>query len=124
MGKMGAPVPVPVGKGMVALPAWDEEAEVVVAAEDNVAASEDVDASEDVAASEEAVVAGADVAGGGVGDATGVEAASELAPTVWPALKPSGRVTPFCLAQVWGSSPCERRGEELAEGSRNRGASC
>lgn len=26
--------------------------------------------------------------------------------TVWPGLKPAGRVTPFWLAQVAGSSPC------------------
>lgn len=55
---------------------------------------------------------------------TGAEEGAEVgaaelagpAGTVWPGLKPLGRVTPFWLAQVAGSSPCCRR---VSEGIRD-----
>ena len=53
----------------------------------------------------------------GAGEGAEVGAAELAAPagTVWPGLKPLGRVTPNWLAQVAGSSPCCRR---VSEGVR------
>ena len=73
LGGKGLPVPVPVAMGMVALPA---KVAVVTGVE------------------EAGVVTGAAEVGASEGVEDGVAEAAEDAATVWPGLKPGGRVTP------------------------------